>query len=73
MKSVLFLSFCFQKGESSLDVDKEIEIGENHSKNNQYCQYDRVPTILKRYSFDEKCGSAINIRTKFFKKRISET
>lgn len=34
--------------------NQEIEKWESKAKNNQYCQYDRLPVLLKRYSFAEK-------------------
>ena len=48
--------------------NQEIEKWESKAKNNQYCQYDRLPALLKRYSFDEKIRICYEYSSKILQK-----
>ncbi len=51
--------------------NQEIEKWESKAKNNQYCQYDRLPVLLKRYSFAEKMRICYEYSSRFLQKRKS--
>lgn len=51
-----------------MNIDKEKENRETYAKNNQYCQYNRLPILLKRYSFDEKMRICYEYSSKILQK-----
>lgn len=47
---------------------RKLKAGKTMQKNNQYCQYDYLPALLKRYSFDEKMRICYEYSSKILQK-----
>ena len=41
-----------------MDTSEELEKRDVSKENDQYCQYENLPLLLKRFSFQEKMGIA---------------